>query len=118
MIRRPPRSTRTDTLFPYTTLFRSHASAFPLNRSGRNRPDFPTIKTNIIRRIGSRNAQPTALAPEGPAYAALAHEARHGFTDVPFHHRTPGNQRDVARSLDEGVASARDRKSTRLKSRH
>src|SRR3546814_4475249 len=35
MIRRPPRSTRTDTLFPYTTLFRSnrivrtaHATAF------------------------------------------------------------------------------------------
>src|SRR3546814_17833260 len=28
MIRRPPRSTRTDTLFPYTTLFRS--SRFPL----------------------------------------------------------------------------------------
>src|SRR3546814_3927367 len=27
MIRRPPRSTRTDTLFPYTTLFRS----YPLN---------------------------------------------------------------------------------------
>src|SRR3546814_9301342 len=26
MIRRPPRSTRTDTLFPYTTLFRSHGS--------------------------------------------------------------------------------------------
>src|SRR3546814_12835344 len=25
MIRRPPRSTRTDTLFPYTTLFRSNA---------------------------------------------------------------------------------------------
>src|SRR3546814_3680559 len=25
MIRRPPRSTRTDTLFPYTTLFRSRA---------------------------------------------------------------------------------------------
>src|SRR3546814_12096863 len=27
MIRRPPRSTRTDTLFPYTTLFRSHQVA-------------------------------------------------------------------------------------------
>src|SRR3546814_1616816 len=27
MIRRPPRSTRTDTLFPYTTLFRSTAGA-------------------------------------------------------------------------------------------
>src|SRR3546814_13870277 len=28
MIRRPPRSTRTDTLFPYTTLFRSPESRF------------------------------------------------------------------------------------------
>src|SRR3546814_18463485 len=28
MIRRPPRSTRTDTLFPYTTLFRSAAQSF------------------------------------------------------------------------------------------
>src|SRR3546814_20354750 len=28
MIRRPPRSTRTDTLFPYTTLFRSIAYRF------------------------------------------------------------------------------------------
>src|SRR3546814_969074 len=28
MIRRPPRSTRTDTLFPYTTLFRSARFAF------------------------------------------------------------------------------------------
>src|SRR3546814_4971517 len=28
MIRRPPRSTRTDTLFPYTTLFRSHEPGF------------------------------------------------------------------------------------------
>src|SRR3546814_4381152 len=27
MIRRPPRSTRTDTLFPYTTLFRSGSAA-------------------------------------------------------------------------------------------
>src|SRR3546814_5057852 len=32
MIRQPPRSTRTDTLFPYTTLFRSHR---PCTRHGR-----------------------------------------------------------------------------------
>src|SRR3546814_18950681 len=31
MIRRPPRSTRTDTLFPYTTLFRSPPRRFHLN---------------------------------------------------------------------------------------
>src|SRR3546814_16639319 len=30
MIRRPPRSTRTDTLFPYTTLFRSQSREQPL----------------------------------------------------------------------------------------
>src|SRR3546814_8269388 len=30
MLRRPPRSTRTDTLFPYTTLFRSHPSSQPI----------------------------------------------------------------------------------------
>src|SRR3546814_185235 len=36
MIRRPPRSTRTDTLFPYTTLFRSNGNkAFPEVAEGR-----------------------------------------------------------------------------------
>src|SRR3546814_1255498 len=50
MTRRPPRSTRTDTLFPYTTLFRScaarlsHRDAAPRNRGalsadGRGRAD-------------------------------------------------------------------------------
>src|SRR3546814_3601464 len=33
MIRRPPRSTRTDTLFPYTTLFRSKLAALEIKRS-------------------------------------------------------------------------------------
>src|SRR3546814_19610482 len=32
MIRRPPRSTRTDTLFPYTTLFRSGPDRSPDHR--------------------------------------------------------------------------------------
>src|SRR3546814_4926830 len=34
MIRRPPRSTRTDTLLPYTTLFRSLLRSFPGHRLG------------------------------------------------------------------------------------
>src|SRR3546814_7729728 len=42
MIRRPPRSTRTDTLFPYTTLFRSDRRLWHAARSlvpeGRRRP--------------------------------------------------------------------------------
>src|SRR3546814_20901544 len=53
MIRRPPRSTRTDTLFPYTTLFRSTAAAErrdPVSRrqslkAGDHR-DLPLIETS------------------------------------------------------------------------
>src|SRR3546814_8883994 len=39
MIRRPPRSTRTDTLFPYTTLFRSRRSAVRRPAGLKARPD-------------------------------------------------------------------------------
>src|SRR3546814_5583842 len=35
MIRRPPRSTRTDTLFPYTTLFRSAVGESQVREPGR-----------------------------------------------------------------------------------
>src|SRR3546814_13523076 len=49
MIRRPPRSTRTDTLFPYTTLFRSVGSPPPCFQGDVVRPDQP-------RRKGARPA--------------------------------------------------------------
>src|SRR3546814_6014653 len=46
MIRRPPRSTRTDTLFPYTTRFRSDARQFvtPLGLDGRPTEAYATTK--------------------------------------------------------------------------
>src|SRR3546814_9189149 len=47
MIRRPPRSTRTDTLFPYTTLFRSHHIA---ERLRRRRPDTEQVQRNTTLR--------------------------------------------------------------------
>src|SRR3546814_10391507 len=61
MIRRPPRSTRTDTLFPYTTLFRSHISLnqiFDLSASndddyGRSMPRRMTIAGQIEQLIES-----------------------------------------------------------------
>src|SRR3546814_9851918 len=46
MIRQPPRSTRTDTLFPYTTLFRSHV---PCRRLSRHRPR--AVKLERIRAL-------------------------------------------------------------------
>src|SRR3546814_6341369 len=45
MIRRPPRSTRTDTLFPYTTLFRSHDDS---NRFG----SATTLKADAAWKLG------------------------------------------------------------------
>src|SRR3546814_16224037 len=45
MIRRPPRSTRTDTLFPYTTLFRSPRGAF----DGFAR-EHPALEQRLLRR--------------------------------------------------------------------
>src|SRR3546814_6513609 len=45
MIRRPPRSTRTDTLFPYTTLFRSVGPVSSWRRRGRSsRPIHPVSR--------------------------------------------------------------------------
>src|SRR3546814_17991761 len=51
MIRRPPRSTRTDTLFPYTTLFRSNDWHEKLNGTWRNiADDRLALWTHIVRR--------------------------------------------------------------------
>src|SRR3546814_4104092 len=60
MIRRPPRSTRTDTLFPYTTLFRSDGG-----------PDFgqfvgrDAIGRHDIDAVAERAKQDAAVAEEG-----------------------------------------------------
>src|SRR3546814_3800963 len=55
MIRRPPRSTRTDTLFPYTTLFRSSATTAG---AARRRP------TTSTRRVSARfSTSPAASTP-------------------------------------------------------
>src|SRR3546814_5951154 len=73
MIRRPPRSTRTDTLFPYTTLFRSKPGAKRVEVTARGkvvrelttRPDTPgdTVRLTIdaglqayaARRLGTQS---------------------------------------------------------------
>src|SRR3546814_10859618 len=55
MIRRTPKSTRTDTLFPYTTLFRSHrhAAAHYLCAAARGRPDH--VGRYLLRRAIRRH---------------------------------------------------------------
>src|SRR3546814_13848207 len=49
MIRRPPRSTRTDTLFPYTTLFRSAAIGILVDGE---RDSLPRRKPNVDGIVG------------------------------------------------------------------
>src|SRR3546814_5361091 len=84
MIRRPPRSTRTDTLFPYTTLFRSIGEAVEDvadHRAGRRGDD-----ADRARQIGQRLF---ALAVEQP----LAAEPRFQFLEEQ-------HQRAFARDLE------------------
>src|SRR3546814_71285 len=59
MIRRPPRSTRTDTLFPYTTLFRSRAV---LRRGRPRRPDLPRRRPHAL---GALRGRPYLLRRRG-----------------------------------------------------
>src|SRR3546814_6567563 len=70
MIRRPPRSTRTDTLFPYTTLFRSAST--------------------VLKRIISESMEKTTLAYcfyASPTVSSIATEAA-SFADFPPHIRS------------------------------
>src|SRR3546814_13370011 len=65
MIRRPPRSTRTDTLLPYTTLFRSAGGP----GRGRDR-----LRADHHRPQGVRLRAHRDVLPAGGRYAELAEE--------------------------------------------
>src|SRR3546814_7539912 len=80
MIRRPPRSTRTDTLFPYTTLFRSHGGGDRHQHGKRHQPRNRVLK----QRHHPRGEQRRPKVHDQPGLAGL-----HGFEERPV---------DVARS--------------------
>src|SRR3546814_4008717 len=67
MIRLPPRSTRADTLFPYTTLFRSGDRHQPLPFRTRTAPDRPRPI-----RIAFGSCARVQLYPEQPVFEAIA----------------------------------------------
>src|SRR3546814_11064050 len=66
MIRRPPRSTRTDTLYPYTTLFRSGSRSRPV-RVIRRREMRSRMKSRPWIAVRSKAACGPALHPLSPA---------------------------------------------------
>src|SRR3546814_15490540 len=59
MIRRPPRSTRTDTLFPYTTLFRSHRRTAGDGPNASRRSALPAWQDVRQYRNGARHRSST-----------------------------------------------------------
>src|SRR3546814_7073690 len=63
MIRRPPRSTRTDTLFPYTTLFRSAAEVA-------DRKGGPDLRRETRAQPGPEEKGNEELGDEEPAHVA------------------------------------------------
>src|SRR3546814_4777748 len=70
MIRRPPRSTRTDTLFPYTTLFRSRGVN---GAQGRNRTTDTMIFSHVLYQLsylGTRGAVGMGRPKRPPAPSA------------------------------------------------
>src|SRR3546814_1682437 len=77
MIRRPPRSTHTDTLFPYTTLFRSHRA--PLRGLGVPLPSPAQVRLPALRVSPQshpdclRSSSPLASFYSASAYPIFAH---------------------------------------------
>src|SRR3546814_11623668 len=121
MIRRPPRSTRTDTLFPYTTLFRS-----AVRRQAAQRHHFESIG-NRARNKADDKPQRQYLRPK--QVGAGMDDADRRRDDGRDDRAARGGGRPMlrARALAEqdigGPAGARerrqrDRKSTRLNSSH
>src|SRR3546814_10737564 len=62
MIRRPPRSTRTDTLFPYTTLFRSVVDIPATSPEPASAP--PDVPEEAVQRPAHTWGQPPGMLPE------------------------------------------------------
>src|SRR3546814_12875858 len=97
MIRRPPRYTRTDTLFPYTTLFRSEALA----EGGAVELEILAHLVTVVEHVF--RAQP---------FGEVGGQAEAGLEVVVI------VRGDLERPESQPLQRRRDRKSTRLNSSH
>src|SRR3546814_5018351 len=114
MLLRPPRSTRTDTLFPYTTLFRSLPFARALEAAHALEANRPSLDDMTINESARRSAGKLIAAPQN----------RRGRT-VELAHRPPSSRlthlgrRWFRPAFRPGAASVAERPSKRRQgSRH
>src|SRR3546814_16103568 len=135
MIRRPPRSTRTDTLFPYTTLFRSCREPADVHRP-RHPPEDPLrdlspLSRELLPQALQAGRHAGALRVQGRREPVQGQEKRperasgseKEAPDPPRQTRQvtprPALQRGFAGAADAGPGGwGTDRKSTRLNSSH
>src|SRR3546814_9674935 len=128
MIRRPPRSTRTDTLFPYTTLFRSapyyrDVDFLDIDASDENRRGAvmllsyrlaPTWDVGTFVDVARSDFRNPDLRTEDKRYGLSVDKtwSRHWSTALDYVH--------YRRDMDgpSGDSRQTDRKSTRLNSSH
>src|SRR3546814_1567769 len=123
MIRRPPRSTRTDTLFPYTTLFRS--KRIHSGRQGVLRNYREIMELKVVDITGKETGNKVTLSDEifgiDPNDHAIYLDVkqylanqRQGTHKSKQRNEIAGSTRKIHRKKGTGG----DRKSTSLNSRH
>src|SRR3546814_10837844 len=112
-IRRPPRSTRTDTLFPYTTRFRDRHIIEKVDGAIRDLPPVRSVPVDIIIANGRHHhlAAPPQFGMAGDAPPRLVIAFKVDLDVV--HEMMPRPQ-----NIEPAVELRQDRKSTRLNSSH
>src|SRR3546814_14695358 len=111
MIRRPPRSTRTDTLFPYTTLFRSDMRADSIHRTHTMRWLLVVLGALLLAACarGTQDLQAwVAEVKSRPAPPLDPLPVMQQFETFQY----------TAQAMRDPFSAPRDRKSTRLNSSH
>src|SRR3546814_3152369 len=114
MIRRPPRTTRTDTLFPYTTLFRSMGGgmAASLAEAGHEVAAFDLSETALAKAVdagGSRSASAAAAVTGADAVLTSLPAGKHVdmvYSNEVFGAAAPGTLFLDCSTID--VATARE----------
>src|SRR3546814_19402628 len=120
MIRRPPRSTRTDTLFPYTTLFRSfgggrrrqrqksfrHVPPSRCRAASRESRRYASLGSHS-RKQSAASRQDVPITAEGKLHSALI--IREPRSSLPQHRRARRDREAKFMSVKIGRASCRER---------
>src|SRR3546814_3761929 len=106
MIRRPPRSKRPNTLFPSTTLFRSHVLVKPYSAG---------LLTNLVITTDRRAYHVRLISTSGTALSSMHWTYPH---DELLALRRKADAAEAAAPVATGLSVEQDRKSTRLNFSH